>query len=90
MRRRRVWSGLGVWFCSWLALAAALLCGEFGAPLWLLLPLLLWLTTAGLPTAATVLALTAVWQDWPLALFVGMALALSLAAQLGAHRLVRC
>ncbi len=41
--------------------ATALVAADFGASGWVFVPLLVWLATFGLPTAAVVLLLAAIW-----------------------------
>jgi hypothetical protein len=45
--------------------ASALVSADFGAPFWMFVPLLLWLTTVGLPTTLAVLLVATAWGRIP-------------------------
>ena len=54
--------GVGLWLSSLAAGTASIALGEYGAPLWAIVLLLIWLVTLGAPTTVAVLAI--VWY-WP-------------------------
>lgn len=59
-----------------LAGGGALLAADYGASAWLIVPLLTWSLTVGLPTVLAVLAVVAIWGTAePLYGFVGFAIA---------------
>ena len=74
---------------SLIAGAGALASAEFGAPAWVLLVLLAWLLTIGLPTLAAVLLLAGFWPGPSFAAFLLSAVFLALLAQFGAVHAVR-
>jgi hypothetical protein len=72
-----------LWAMTLLSAVATVALGEFGAPLWITVLLLLWLVTLGAPTTAAVLAIIWWWPGGSFLAFVGLAVAVALAAQIG-------
>jgi hypothetical protein len=72
---------IGLWVVSLTALVASLALGDFGASLWLIVPLLIWLVSLGAPTTAAVLILVWIWPGGSFLLFLGLASAAALFAQ---------
>ena len=61
---------------------------DFGTLRWLLLLLLAWLLTAGLPTTLAVVTLAGLWRDLPFGAFIAAAFVLGLVFQTAALWLV--
>jgi hypothetical protein len=64
---RPVLLGLASWLASLVALAAAIVLADFGAPAWVFIALGLWLATLGLPTLLAALFVFSAWGELPLA-----------------------
>ena len=58
-------SALGVTVITLVAGAASIMMADFGLPLWMFLPLFLWLGTLGLPATLGVLIVAATWGRAP-------------------------
>ena len=71
-----------LWAMTLLAVAATVALGEFGAPLWVILLLFLWLLTFGAPATAAVLAVIWWWPGGGLLAFVGLVAGAALLAQI--------
>ena len=71
----------GLWLTSLAAGAAAIGLGDLGAPLWLIVLLLTWLSTLGAPSTAAVLAVVWVWPGGSFLGFIGLASVAALLAQ---------
>lgn len=54
-------TGMSLALVSLLVGATALAAADFGAPGWLFVPLLIWLTTLGLPSTIAILAAVSIW-----------------------------
>ena len=78
----------GLTVISLLAGAGALALAEFGTLHWLLLLLLAWLLTLGLPTTLAIVTLAAFWRDLPLGAFIAAAFLLGFVFQTAALSLV--
>ena len=74
--------GVGLWLLSLAAGTASIALGEYGAPLWAIVLLLIWLVTLGAPTTVAVLAIVWYWPGGSFLLFLGLAAAAALVAQL--------
>jgi hypothetical protein len=81
--------GCLLWLLSLASGVAALLCAEFGAPRTLLVPLLVWLCTVGLPTLSAVLLVVRLWRGPSFEVFLVCAAGLALVAQVGAVWAIR-
>ena len=73
---------------SLLAGAGVIVLAEFGTLRWLLLLLLGWLLTLGLPTTLAIVTLAAFWRDLPLGAFIAAAFLLGFVFQTAALSLV--
>ena len=60
-----VLKGMALSIATLFAEAAVLALSDMGGPAWVLVPLLAWLLTLGLPTTATTVALAALWGRVP-------------------------
>jgi len=76
-------------FLSLIAGACALIVAEFGGPVLILIPLLVWLLTLGLPTLAAVLLTARFWPGPSLGAFVVTAALLAFVLQFAAVWAVR-
>lgn len=73
---------IGLWLTSLAALAASLGLGDLGGPLWLILLLLVWLSTMGAPSTVGVLAVVKFWPGGSFLGFISLASAVAFLAQL--------
>ena len=74
--------GVGLWLLSLAAGTASIGLGEYGAPLWVIMLPLIWLVTLGAPSTAAVLAIVWYWPGGSFLLFLSLAAAAALVAQL--------
>jgi hypothetical protein len=74
---------VSLWATSLTGVVATLAFGEFGAPLWIILLMLLWLVTVGAPSTAAVLAVIWSWPGGSFLAFLGLVGAAALVAQIG-------
>ena len=74
--------GVGLWLLSLAAGTASIALGEYGAPLWAIVLLLIWLVTLGAPTTVAVLAIVWYWPGGSFLLFLGLTAVAALVAQL--------
>ncbi len=73
---------IGLWLVSLAAGTASIGLGEYGAPFWLIVLLLIWLGTFGAPTTVAVLVVVWYWPGGSFLFFLGLAAAAALIAQL--------
>jgi hypothetical protein len=72
---------IGLWLFSLAVGTASIGLGDFGAPLWLIVLLLIWLGTLGAPTTAAVLVVAWYWPGGSFLVFLGLASVVALVAQ---------